>query len=55
MPGIGELAPDFSDRDVRTDATFTLSERTGEIVVLTFSGLCWCGACQMKMPMLQQL
>lgn len=36
MAGIGDPAPDFSGDDFINGGTFTLSDHTGEIILLAF-------------------
>lgn len=56
MPlSIGSAAPDFSGVDVLTGQTHTLSNYSGEIVLLIFSGPSWCGPCIFEAPILQDL
>lgn len=55
MIGIGDVAPDFSDEDISTGEAFTLSDYEDTVVVLTFSGLTWCGPCIYKAPVLQDV
>jgi peroxiredoxin len=36
MPGIGDMAPDFTGHDFINDETFVLSDHTGEVILLSF-------------------
>jgi len=36
MPSIGDLAPDFTANDVRTNVPFKLSDHFGKVIVLAF-------------------
>ena len=55
MPGIGDLAPQFSGNDVVTGEPFSLAEQQGNVVLIAFSGLSWCPPCQFEAPVLQDL
>jgi hypothetical protein len=38
MPGVGELAPDFSGNDIISGGTFTLSDHLGKPILIAFVG-----------------
>lgn len=55
MPNIGDPAPQFSLADVITGQTHALSDYTGKVVLLIFSGPSWCAPCQFEAPILEEL
>lgn len=55
MPNVGDPAPQFSAKDVITGQTYTLSDYTGQVVLLIFSGPSWCPPCKFEAPVLQDL
>jgi peroxiredoxin len=55
MLDIGDQAPDFSGDDVQGGDTFTLSDHAGQVVVVSFNGLSWCGPCRDEAQVLQEL
>jgi peroxiredoxin len=56
MPlSIGDPAPLFSGNDVLTNEPFSLADHAGKIVVVCFSGLSWCGPCQLEAPSIQEV
>ncbi|MCB9716872.1 MAG: TlpA family protein disulfide reductase [Myxococcales bacterium] len=52
---VGDSAPGFSAEDIQGGGTIALSDYAGQTVVLTFSGLTWCGFCKQEAPVLQGL
>jgi peroxiredoxin len=36
MPGVGDTAPNFSKPDFISGGTFTLSDHSGEVILLAF-------------------
>lgn len=56
MPlSIGDPAPDFTGTDVTTGVSYTLSQFTGRVVLVAFSGPSWCGPCKFEAPVLHDL
>jgi thiol-disulfide isomerase/thioredoxin len=55
MPGIGDPAPQFAGTDVLTGDPFALVAHQGEIVLVAFNGITWCGPCQFEAPILQDV
>ncbi len=51
-PFVGELAPEFTLLDANTGEAVTLSQFTGQPVVILFWAT-WCGYCEEEMPILQ--
>lgn len=51
-PVQGEVAPDFTLMDTRSGETVTLSDLTGQPVLITFWAT-WCGYCREEMPTIQ--
>jgi peroxiredoxin len=52
-PNIGDPAPPFSGTIHGTNTTFNLQDYQGQVVLVAFSGLTWCGPCQYEAPILQ--
>jgi peroxiredoxin len=51
-PGVGDVAPDFTAKDLLTHQPVTLSEQHGKLVFLTFFAS-WCPPCRKEVPILE--
>jgi hypothetical protein len=56
MPlNIGDPAPAISGTDVVHNQPWSLQNQAEKFVLLAFSGVTWCGPCQLEAPALQEL
>ncbi|MGP8035500.1 MAG: TlpA disulfide reductase family protein [Steroidobacteraceae bacterium] len=51
-PAVGDVAPDFTARDLLTREPVTLSQQQGKLVFLTFFAS-WCPPCRKEVPILE--
>jgi peroxiredoxin len=51
-PGRGDIAPDFTAKDLLTHEPVTLSQQHGKLVFLTFFAS-WCPPCRKEVPILE--
>jgi peroxiredoxin len=51
-PGVGDVAPDFTARNLLTREPVTLSQQQGKLVFLTFFAS-WCPPCRKEVPILE--
>ena len=55
MPAIGDQARNFSADTLNDMGRFDLAEFEGQVVVIIFAGITWCGPCRLEARYLQRL
>jgi peroxiredoxin len=56
MPlSVGTLAPPITGTDLVNNQAWALQDHAGKVVLLAFSGITWCGPCQLEAPALENV